>query len=266
MYDGYISSLNRRGYDVYDYIECRSCTLFILKKSGGRSSQKYVLKLFTGSTPDGETYRSWYSAYKIRSERLGDYSYEEARIPHVLEFWEKEQYGGFGETFGLLADYISGRTLSEMLYNILDNDDDRRRLLLRVMPDYIDALEFGNKADYYHLDIDEDNLLADSRSRGWVIDYTGAFICGDYLSGRQPEGGYMHCFSDRIAPVPSKSGEFAEKAKADAGMCEHLQAIMLIRLMEGFFDRGMLKELARKCSARQQSPLETLRSGLKIFE
>lgn len=261
MDQAFISLLCERGYSVFDYIECRNCTVFILKKTEGNSRKKVVLKLFTGQN----AVDAWRNAYKFRCEKLGEYSYDEARIPHALSFWDNETYNGT-TTFGVLVDYISGRTLDVALYNDLDNDGDRREMLLRVIPDFIDDLLFGNKAGYYHLDVDGGNLLVDVHDRGWLIDHIGAFICEDYCSGKMPEGGYFHCYSDRIAPTLSRADEFAERGKDDGWFCECLQTVLLLNLMKGLFDSKKINTVYKRCISDRNSPLQTLRQSLSEFE
>ena len=265
MYEDYFLTLRNRGYSVYNYSECRNCVIFILEKFNDASKKKYMLKLFMSrNSPDSDTLRSWYNSYRIRSEKLGRYHYDDVKIPHILEFWGNEYVNGFGKTFGVLADYIKGRTLSSTLCNGLDTQGERQRLLLRVMPDYIGAVEYGNKAGYYHLDIDECNLLVDIHNRGWLIDHIGAFICDDYSRGKQPFGGYFHCYSEKIAAAPSEAHEKGARCKADSAECERLQTIMLIRLINGVFDRDTTEDLIRRCvdNAGGVSPLRLLRESL----
>ena len=250
--------LDGKTYMIRSVVEHRDCVMLHLSAD----NRRYVLKLLRmGDDLSKEERKAWYNAYKARYELFRDNAYvPHVRIPRMIALVNSVNALRYGEsTFGVMTEYVNGDRLEERL-SFLHDLREKKKLMLSVLPDYIDALAYANSLGYYHMDITPGNLLVDGEGHGWLIDFIGA-----YVINRELDGSYHYCFS-----VDARKS-MVKGMLTDGRRCEEMQVYMLCRLMMSVFSADEVDRLWESAYQHQKSaypspsPLSAFRTALSLL-
>lgn len=236
-------SLGQTEYHKIHTLKTGDRSVVVLQDNAGR---RYVLKLVKAHSRNAD---KWREAYRISYEKLsGDVLVEPRRrrnvcVPQMLAVYDDIRTDN-GRACGLLMEFIEGRMLSAVLPKVSTAE------LLNILISVANTVRYvDQKLEYYHMDIAPHNIIIDSRSSAWLIDFEGAYLLG--------EGHRLMVRSTLTSAAAEQPGALRARD------CEAEQCRMIMSLLENRLDAAQIATLCRRWQTAADSPLIQLRIELK---